>query len=851
MPLGKKKLEKLRKVVRLHANWFVASILGEDALSAEERKELQNFKLEPRNLGLVEKSFILGRLKSLFKKKEWKSLSWEEFLELSKKQSLSPLEKLVLQQAKLSAAQHVKTLADDIAAGVFDSLAKATNQAVSEASLKQLIKDEVKLAVLEKKSYQELASSLAQRTKTAVGPKWKMISRTELHAVKTTGTAQAIINRVGVYKKGDGVASMVSIVPSTGTCKDCKRHYLDSKGNPKVFPLSTLMGAGSNADPGVSHKKTHGVHPGWKTTLPPLHPNCRCELLFIPPGFAWVNGKLKMTRPDLVKAIGSTSSGDKTIQAGQNPPALPGVPAPQQSTPAAGSKPGGRPPGSGAGVKVDYIPKDSVKERPPGTIDETEHSYKVIPGAKTGSGEGLTEEQKAAKEQEEHKSAVAWGKESHPHDKVLDHLNNGEFESIKPLGEESVTGVNESYIARIAGNGRALVKPSSTHIRAFEGSGVVNCGEQQVVPGTAHQREKAAYSLHSYFGFENHVPPTSTRNHEGRESSIQSWGEGYSQLGSFVVKAEGKDRGIEGTEEIKKQVRGYNVVKGLLDRAPEDKKEALKQKLSEGAIMQIVMNHGDGHANNIIVNEDFSDIKFIDNSACFGNGMTGLSSSTHKYMHGAGMKVKVPDQLMDRFSKTSYGDIKKATEGLEPREAGQTFLRMRYVQHLQETDGHLDYNKLKGTLVNSAGDILPRPGFGYSSEEFRKDLMDQTLPHDRFEQFALDYLREVKKDPSHADHASVNALLSDTSRDELLMDSETFFNKKVMPFSPKKEESKKEEPWEKRAAANQAAKLPVRGTPKTSVLTDPSSVDSESTGAAKPGVKKSLVLSNPSLPWPS
>jgi hypothetical protein len=792
MPLNKGKLEKLRRVVKLHVNWFVAAILGEDALTESERAELEKFKKLPKqSLGLVEKGFILGRLKAIFKKKEWKSLSWEDFLELIQRQKLSPLEKLVLQQAKLSAAQHIKGLTDDIAAGVFDQLARATNQAISEASIKQIIKDEVALAVLEKKSYKDLASNLASSTKAAYGRKWEQVARTELHSVKTHGLAQAIINKVDVYKNSQGIASDVSIVPKPGTCPDCAEHYLDASGSPLVFPLSQLMGAGSNADPGVSHKKKKNVHLFWKTTLPPLHPNCRCELVFIPPGYTWVGVKLTLTDPGKIrKAIGDSAlsavvkpAGPKSAQVAPKMPAtVPGIKAPQQSTAGGGISAGP------ANPNVRYEPKSQSPERPPGTIGETEKEWKVIPGA--GKGKDLTPEQEVAKQQEETASAIEWGSQPRDHRETLDHLKNGELTNIHRLSGDEAGQSGLAIRANAAGNGRVLLKQGTKKLEAFGPGKFMLAGDTTTVPGTQPHRTQAYYRMNTQFGLADHVSPTTLRNHEGQLHSCTSWKEGFSPVRSALyagASSSGNLSPIASTVDIKQKMGSKNVVRDLLARAPEGKRDDVHNKLSEQAVMQIVGNAGDAGHQNMLVNKDFSDVSFIDSSANFGHGMHGISSEIHRDIHNNGMKLKVSNNLLTQFKNTSYGDMKKSHGDKLGRESAQSFLRMRYTQHLMETEGHLDYNKFKAVMIDPTGEDTPRPGvwgknIGEEVKNFQTAQDKGELPTDHFNSFVKDYVSKASAE-GHVDNASVTSILKDHSVEDLTMNGKQFLDKYVLPHA--------------------------------------------------------------------
>ena len=143
------RLRELRKIVRLHTNWFTVSLLGKDAVSDVELRELEKYGKLPldENLDFVQKSYILGRLQAILKSSEYKNLSYEEVEAKVKKAKFTSLEEYAVEYAKLHAADGLKGLAADIAAGAFDRLASAVHETVSEASVRGIIQDQTAMAL--------------------------------------------------------------------------------------------------------------------------------------------------------------------------------------------------------------------------------------------------------------------------------------------------------------------------------------------------------------------------------------------------------------------------------------------------------------------------------------------------------------------------------------------------------------------------------------------------------------------------------------------------------------------------------------------------------------------------------
>lgn len=695
----------IRKALRLNVNWFTASVLGVDSLTDEEQEELKaNDKLPKKSLDLVERSFVLGRLKSILKRAEFGKISYEELVHEANSIKLSPIEELALQQAKLKAAAHIKRIADDIAADVYSELQKASKDTVSEATVRNIIKDEVQLAILNRKTHQELASSLASRLKTKHKKNWSLIAETELHAAKTQGIAQAILSGVDVYSGVGGPDARVSVIPKPTACEDCKGQYLDPNGNPKIFNLGELIANGTNAD--SNHSKRQGIHIYWKPVLPPLHPRCRCDLQYIPDGASWNNGRLVLENQDLYKQNISKAIGDSSMSPTVKPkgppgsakpagnPAMPGIDSPQgaASKAVAGGSTGpktvkpGKAKGGGAagGVEKDYFSKQDYPERPINAIDETDASWVLPKGQSPKYGQQASQDDSS----ERNVANVSENKSiANPHDTVLNHLKTSKIDSKKRIGETEgdVAGFSESYKVHLEGNGSALMKPSafSGTVQGLwaEAGDLPAAGCQAIPYGTFAKREEAYYQLNMALGMTSHVPPTTTRHEDDIENSMQAWSEGYVNLGTSEAENKGHDH--------------LDAVGLALDNCPPDKKEHFRHKLEEIAIMAIIGNHNDQHLDNIMISPDYSDAVAIDNSFSIGTGLLGHANGVIVSMARKNMKVKVPDSLMQRINNTTLSDLQRSLSGyMEDWAIGQTYLRMQYVKYLQENDGYIDQAKI-------------------------------------------------------------------------------------------------------------------------------------------------------------
>ena len=752
-----KKTKKLRQVIKLHANWLVYATLGESALTKYEVEELVKYGKLPMDatLDLVDKSYLLGRLKSLVKRSEYKQVTYEEAAEKADKMKLSSLEELVVEQARIKAGNYLKNLANEISNGVFDSLATALGSAITEATVRDLVADETALALIQKKTSQELASSLAARLQTGPKKTWRQVAETELHRAKVSGYAQAIINRVDIYAHSDGPNSNVSIVPSKSCCADCSEHYLDSSGTPKVFKLVDLLSAGSNSDDGVVHTKKNGKHTHWKTTLPPMHPSCGCQLVYVPPGYGWADGKLSLLQKSLFedslkKARAGVSGGISPTVKPKGPPqpsegpkiasqpgaAAPGnVPGPGRppSTPGVGGGSGGGMSGSGGGGSMKYAAcpfgggEDCIKNGGNGA-----ENHKMSGSIMKRHQEAIAKGAKPKTQQQ--------GQEPHKPSDVLEHLGNGEIVNSKDLS--SLGGSQSAFKVDFAGGGSGIMKPTPTFKENSRDIGLID-GANSIPDKTGHISEAAAYSLSMSLGLTDHVAPTTTRESDGSHgiptgsTSVQQWKDAYSPV----------DLSTTTTEEAYKSIVSNS-------KNP----EKMHQKLSEIAVLDVVMNNNDRHLGNVMVNSDGTDAVAIDHGFSFGSGLQGHKNHISVIMEAANVPLTVPDHLQTRFTNSSLSDVERSLKdsGLQDWQVMQTYLRQKYVSHLQSSLGYIPAEATRNVKANTAGELFGGLGCPRENrEEFVEKLnKNQMLPDQVFASFAKKHILDgvANKDaPGHAD----------------------------------------------------------------------------------------------------
>lgn len=143
------------------------------------------------------------------------------------------------------------------------------------------IREEIRVltaeAVAEGWDSRKLARELAKKTGD-YARNWDRIAKTEIQGAFNDGI---ILDGYRIY----GDDTRVARVPEDGACPDCLRILLDKDGNPRVFTVDEIEANGTN----VGRKRVN-----WLATSWPIHPNCRCDTVIVPPGLrVLADGRLR------------------------------------------------------------------------------------------------------------------------------------------------------------------------------------------------------------------------------------------------------------------------------------------------------------------------------------------------------------------------------------------------------------------------------------------------------------------------------------------------------------------------------------------------------------------------------
>lgn len=282
MPLlTRQQVEKLAEIIDQHTTWFVWRTFGSQYVKKEDLDKLKASGLLPMDVQVssIKNAYVLGRLESLLKEADFRKLTWVQLQEAAKGRFTSA-DRFMIEAAEMSAYTKFRGLSDDIKNRLYDRLSQAQNSAVTEAQVRETIKDIVKVGTELHQSFRQVARELVESLKEP-SRNWTRVAATELHAAWQRGVVNTIIQKVDIYEDSEGIDSDVFVDHDDDACEDCKRIYNDPKtGHPKIMKLRDLLkNEGSNY---IRPWREHA-----KPVVPPLHPHCYGRIVYVPPGWGF------------------------------------------------------------------------------------------------------------------------------------------------------------------------------------------------------------------------------------------------------------------------------------------------------------------------------------------------------------------------------------------------------------------------------------------------------------------------------------------------------------------------------------------------------------------------------------
>ena len=274
-------LQELAQIIKRYADRFLITVFGRNVISQADLQSLIDANLIPDTTDpqVLEHSYVLGKLKAILTAPEYNAISFEKMKEVAMKlqgpagargpswtrlEPQTEIERVRIAGAQASAARGVQNIADNIKQGLFRDLEVALGKTVTEAIIKDEIKDTVATAIRTRRTVSQLSYDIPRRLKT-YSRDWLRVASTEMHSARMNGTADAILQEEGQYAGFPDTPEEKRVIvrPTTGACPECRRDYLDTSGNPIIWKLSELLANGTNI--GIPKAQRGPV-------VPPHHP---------------------------------------------------------------------------------------------------------------------------------------------------------------------------------------------------------------------------------------------------------------------------------------------------------------------------------------------------------------------------------------------------------------------------------------------------------------------------------------------------------------------------------------------------------------------------------------------------
>jgi len=256
-------IEELLRIIRYSHTFFIASNVGIDILTEQDKFLLKQYGVDLTFLNgntPIDMAYKFGVLSMAIGHEKSKDLSYDQFKKFLRSREYVPLtirEQKSLEFLKKQSYNYVKSLSDKIESDVYEKIVQQENLYRLD---EPLLKTELERAIRERKGVKSIVSELGNKTQ-----RWEIdlgrIAETEMHNLFDQGRAMELKEREGeeakVYKR---------VYP--GACKSCVKLYLTAGigSQPIIFKLSELEANGLN---NVGRKQAE-----WKPVVGSVHPWC-------------------------------------------------------------------------------------------------------------------------------------------------------------------------------------------------------------------------------------------------------------------------------------------------------------------------------------------------------------------------------------------------------------------------------------------------------------------------------------------------------------------------------------------------------------------------------------------------
>lgn len=296
MLLTPEQLQKITDIVAKHHNAFIVSAIGPEAVPPEVLKELEAAGLIEEHLNSIEQAYLYGQVLSLLQTNAAAKMGFDAFQKYVRQNPipLTEPERRAVKFAQFQAAGYVKGLGNKVSQATGQLMINADK--ALEVKLQKIIRDKTAQNIAKRETAKQLRSDLGWASKDWTRD-WDRIAVTEKQNAMQSGMADHIVKR-------HGPGALVAKRTMPDACKHCKRLFDGPDGNPRIFPLSVLVGNGTNVG-----KKAND----WQAVIGTVHPHCQCQLIRVPAGWGFneqgelmpggTGGKVYKSEADLARAL--------------------------------------------------------------------------------------------------------------------------------------------------------------------------------------------------------------------------------------------------------------------------------------------------------------------------------------------------------------------------------------------------------------------------------------------------------------------------------------------------------------------------------------------------------------------
>lgn len=276
MVTSKETMEKIREIIQKHYSRLVVSVLGQNALTDKEKKELESQGIDISNMDSL-MSLVYNHNFINHPIDELSPTSVEDMKGQQSVKGLIPegeAHSYTVENINDKTKQLIEKMKMDTMTRV-ENIIRENNDSYKMNALQNLDRADLLDDLMKESTLGKLKQKL--RDTSGDGTRdWTRIAVTEMSNAIGISSVDRIVSD-NVDSDLDEIYVFRITTKDSKTCKWCRRFYDDKDGSPKLYRLSSIMSNGSNYG-----KKTDA----WLPVIGATHPNERCsQMIELKPGF--------------------------------------------------------------------------------------------------------------------------------------------------------------------------------------------------------------------------------------------------------------------------------------------------------------------------------------------------------------------------------------------------------------------------------------------------------------------------------------------------------------------------------------------------------------------------------------